>query len=405
METTTTTKIRPATAGALIVGMMFVAAALRAPMTSIPPLLEEIQHDFGLGTVAMGMLTTLPLLALAAVSPFSGVISARFGLERALFGAMIILAAGTLLRSAGWPWALYVGAWVVGGGIAVGNTLLPSLLKRDFPDRIPLFTAAYVLAMGISAGLASAVVVPLSRMAASQEASGWAPAAAAMAVWPLLAAVFWVPHWLNSRGQPAALSVPHRATGGQLWKSPIAWQVTFFLGLNSTLYYIMISWLPSILTEAGYTPQAAGSLHGLLQLATALPGLLMIPLVRRPEHHRSLAAGLSVIFGAGFLGFALLPQWAVAWTLILGIASGSTLILGLSFVGLRAATAHQAARLAGMAQSLGYLLAAAGPPLTGLLHERAHSWLTTLVGGAVVAMLMAWMAWLAGRLVQIPADF
>ena len=33
-------------------------------------------------------------------------------------------------------------------------------------------------------------------------------------------------------------------TESDLWKSPIAWQVTLFMGLQSFVFYVVVSWLP-----------------------------------------------------------------------------------------------------------------------------------------------------------------
>jgi MFS transporter, CP family, cyanate transporter len=172
---------------------------------------------------------------------------------------------------------------------------------------------------------------------------------------------------LRSRTLPANSTAmpPH---GGELWRSALAWQVTLFLGLNSFVYYVAISWLPAILRDAGYSPQQAGSLHGLLQLATAVPGLALVPVVRRLKDQRMIACGASVISMAALLGLLLAPAWAAVWTILFGIGTGAGIILGLAFVSLRAVNSLQAATLSGMAQCVGYLLAAVGPTLVGALR-------------------------------------
>ena len=116
---------------ALLAGILLIAANLRAPFTGLPPLLGSIQADFGLGTTAAGALTTLPLLAFALVSPFGALLARKYGLERALFGALVLIALGIALRSAGTPWGLYAGTAVIGMGIAIGNVLLGSSQKTE----------------------------------------------------------------------------------------------------------------------------------------------------------------------------------------------------------------------------------------------------------------------------------
>lgn len=138
-----------------------------------------------------------------------------------------------------------------------------------------------------------------------------------------------------------------------------------FLGINSLVYYVIIGWLPAILISRGYSEAQAGSLHGLLQLATAAPGLLIPLFLHHVKDQRGIAAFVALMCAVGAVGLCFMPAHAITWTLLFGFGSGATMILGLTFIGLRASSAHQAAALSGMAQSVGYLLAACGPPLMG----------------------------------------
>ncbi|CEF36843.1 MFS transporter [Xanthomonas citri] len=346
-----------ATQAALLIGILLIAANLRGPITAMPPLLAQIQADFGLGTTAAGALTTLPLLAFALLSPVSALLAREYGLERTLFGALVTIALGIALRSAGAVWCLYVGTTLIGMGIAAGNVLLPSLVKRDFPHNIAALTGAYALAMGIAAALGSAVVVPLA------HSLGWNGALATLLVLPLAALAVWTTQLgRHTAPPPGTPSPPH---GGAVWHSALAWQVTLFLGLNSTIYYIAIGWLPTILIEAGMSPAKAGSLHGVLQLATAVPGLFLAVLLRGRRDQRLPAAAVAGFSVVALLGLMVAPQLALVWSILFGLGTGAGIILGLTFIGLRTGDARQAATLSGMSQLIGYLLAAAGPMAMG----------------------------------------
>ncbi|WVD63252.1 hypothetical protein RHO15_07140 [Utexia brackfieldae] len=145
-----------------ILGILFIAANLRAPFTALPPLLEPIMDAFWLNSIETGALTTLPLLAFAIISPLSAPFSRRFSFEKTLFFALITIALGILWRSLGDMFGLYAGTCLIGVGIAFGNVLLPSLIKRDFPQHVTSLTGAYALMMGAAAALGSAVVVPFT---------------------------------------------------------------------------------------------------------------------------------------------------------------------------------------------------------------------------------------------------
>lgn len=150
--------------------------------------------------------------------------------------------------------------------------------------------------------------------------------------------------------------------------------MTLFLGINSLIYYVIIGWLPAILLSHGYSEAQAGSMHGLLQLATAIPGLAVPLILHRLNDQRGIAGAVALMCAVSAAGFWFAPDLAVVWTLVFGFGTGATMILGLTFIGLRASSAHQAAALSGMAQSIGYLLAACGPPLMGKIHDTAGDW-------------------------------
>ncbi|MDT7075126.1 CynX/NimT family MFS transporter [Citrobacter amalonaticus] len=380
----------------LIAGILMIATTLRVTFTGAAPLLEAIRTDYGLTTAQTGLLTTLPLLAFALVSPLAAGIARRIGMERSLFAAMLLICAGVAVRSLPDAALLFLGTAIIGCGIALGNVLLPGLIKRDFSQHVARLTGAYSLTMGAAAALGSALVVPLAL-----SGFGWRGALLLLMVFPLLALLIWLPQWRNAAHANVTTSRTLHARG--IWRSPLAWQVTLFLGINSLIYYVIIGWLPAILISHGYSEAQAGSLHGLLQLATASPGLLIPLVLHRSHDQRCIAALVSLMCAVGAAGFWFMPDQAVLWTLLFGFGSGATMILGLTFIGLRASSAHQAAALSGMAQSVGYLLAACGPPLMGRIHDAQGNWQIPLLTVAALAIVMAIFGLYAGRNKEITA--
>lgn len=379
----------------LLLGIVLIAASLRAPITAIGPLVQTVSASLHLGATEAGMLTTLPLLAFAAVSPFAALLAREYGLERTLFGALAVIIAGIAMRSAGATWTLYLGTAVAGGGIAVGNVLLPSLLKRDFPGSITTITAIYALIMGVAAAAGSALVVPL----AHAHGLGWPFALAVLAAFPIAAGLAWLPQLrMHTAPAPDTARPPH---GGRVWHSALAWQVTLYMGLTSFIYYVAIAWLPAMLVQLGYTPERAGSLHGLMQFAGGAPGLLLLPLLPRLKDQRALAFVSPLLGAAGLLGLLYAPSLATLWIFLFGVGLGAALILSLSFVSLRASSPSQAATLSAMAQSLGYLMAAVGPALFGAVHDVTGNWSIALGLCAVLCGVMAVIGLGAGRSAQI----
>ena len=370
----------------LLCGILLIASNLRLPITSIGPVMQDIGSSWHLGSSALGLLTTLPLLAFALISPLAPLLSQRIGLKRSLGLSLVLIIIGFTGRLLPVLPMLYVGTALLGAGIAIGNVLLPSLVKQRFPERIALITSVYAFTMGVAAAAGSALVIPLMQTLAWS----WAQALFAFVGLTILSLLVWLP---QLKAEPAATKHAAQQTTNVTtaqWKHCLAWQVTAFLGVNSLIYYSIITWLPSMLQAAGYSASAAGSIHGLLQLFSALPGLVIVPLMAKFEDQVIPTALVCVCMLLGLLGLNLWPQAASVWAAMIGFGSGGAIILGLMFMGLRTRTPARAAALSGMAQCLGYLLAALAPPLLGLLQQAQQHWhgvLWILSAAAIIVLI------------------
>lgn len=367
--------------------IVFLATNLRAPVTGIAPLLVSIQHDLSLNSTTAGMLTAMPLFLFALVSLVCARLARYFGLERALALAAGLIVSGLLLRVQGSTSALFMGMGLLAVGIGAGNVLLPSAVKRYFPTRIAFVTSLYVLLMGVVAALNSVAVYPLLQWTGS-----WRWASLILLVVALPALVLWLDQWRRLRAHPLEPLAPSASALGDqaisVWKWPTAWHITLYMGFNSVCYYMLISWLPKLLLDTGFSESQAGQIHGWLQLMTAIPGLLMMPLMGRFKDLRGLAFVFAAIQSVAFAGFTLWPAWAVLWSSLFGIGSGSVFIIALSLIGMRSHSSQQAASLSGMAQFVAYLMAACGPPLLGALHDWTGGWVVGMVFCAAFSLAM-----------------
>lgn len=371
----------------LLVGVVLVAANLRAALTGVGPLLPGIEASTGLSGTWTGLLSTLPLLTFAATSPLVGRTAHRHGAPRTLFFALAVLVVGLLVRSLPGIFFLFAGTVVIAAAIAYGNVLLPSVVKSTVPeDRIAQATGLYVTAMGLFAALSSGISVPL----AEHLPGGWHTALGIWAALAVLALGVWVPQYRRTR--PAAATPATREPIP--WRSPLAWQVTLFMGLQSLGFYTTIAWLPSIVHDHGVGEAAAGWQLFLFQIIGLISSTALPVLVRRGMDQRLLAAAASAIVAGSFALLAVAPQLAVVSSVLTGLGGGACLVLALAFQGQRAANAPQAAALASMAQSVGYLVAAVGPLLLGALHDLTGGWTLPLL--LLVALTLAQAAVGAG---------
>ncbi|GLC90528.1 CynX/NimT family MFS transporter [Lysinibacillus piscis] len=351
----------------LVLGIIFIAATLRMPLTVVGPIIAFIRDDLGISNVLAGFLTTIPVLAFGIVSPIVPKIARKFGLELTLLFAMSILAVGILLRSLGTTELLLLGTIVIGVAISFGNVLIPSLLKLKFPYHIGLLMAVYTLAMNMTAGLGAGISYPLAH-----SSFGWQGALAVSLGLAVIAVFIWLPQLKFNQPEPATLT---EKVSKPLWKSPIAWAVTGAMGFQSLLFYSTAAWIPEIYIAQGMAADQAGWMFSIMQFAQ-IPFAIIIPIIAgKMTSQRPLVYVFIMLYLIGFLGVVM--EWtslAIVWMILLGCAGGASFALAMMFFTLRTRTAYEAADLSGFAQSLGYLLAATGPILFGYLHDVLGDW-------------------------------
>ena len=170
----------------LILGILFIAINLRPAPLSVGPLISTIRENTGLSNSMLGLLTTLPLIAFGLVSTLTPLFTKRFGISITLAAALILITLGISVRSITILPALYLGTLLLGIGIAFGNVLLPSLVKRNFSTNSGFITSLYSAVMGVGAASAAGLSVPL----AQNEQFGWRSALAIRQVSPFLLSLF-----------------------------------------------------------------------------------------------------------------------------------------------------------------------------------------------------------------------
>jgi CP family cyanate transporter-like MFS transporter len=373
----------------LVVGFLLIAANMRAALTSVGPLLETIRRDIGLTAGQAGFIGTLPLLTFAAISPQVPRLARRFGIDLMLWLAMALLIAGIVLRSVPVPGLLWVGTVLLGAAIAVANVLLPSMIKRDFPDHIGAVTGVYTAVIGVVASAAAGVAVPL----AGVLPGGWRTALGCWAGFALIALAAWSPQLRRSPGEAPPATDRPRAP----WRSGLAWEVSAFMALSACGFYTMLAWFPSIVVSTGASEEYAGWMLFVYQIiGVVMSGVVPLLLSRLPDQ-RLVAAGGALLAMIGYLGLLVVPDLSLLWALVTGVGAGTLFFLALAFFSLRAADPRSSASLAGMGQSIGYLFAAAGPVAIGALHDATGGWTVPLTVLAVLAAVHTVVGLRAGR--------
>lgn len=371
--------LRPAV---LFVAVLAVAALLRAPVTSVPPVLGDIRASLHLSEAAAGATTSLPLLCFGAFAFLATGLVTRLGLERTVAVLLVPIVLGILVRSIGSTPMFFVGATLLGCGIAVGNVVVPALIRSRVSHRLALAMALYSMTLQLSGAAGSAFSVPLDHATSAGWRGGllfWAlPAAVVLACWLVIAR-------RSPRHDRAAVAAP---TGlARVAAKPSTWGITAFMGLQSALFYTLLTWLPTQLGEQGISPATAGLLLGLFSFL-GLPGSFLAP--------RLLLAGyaaptLVAVFAVEAVSVLMLQGgevWAVVATVALGLAQGAALAIALTFIA-SPADAHDVPAVSAISQGVGYLVAAAGPILVGALAGATGSWRASNLVCAAIAVALA----------------
>ncbi|MGW2331738.1 CynX/NimT family MFS transporter [Streptomyces sp. NPDC001700] len=350
-----------------LIGLVLLTLNLRAAITGVPPVLGELQDRFGLSGVEAGVLATLPELCLGVFSALTPALARRIGTEAAITAALLVITTGLLLRVAPAEAALFTGTVLAGAGIATGNVLVPAVIKRAFPHRVGPLTGLAMMLMSVSGAAAAGLAVPLG------DLGGWRLALAVWAAPSLIAALVWCPLALHGRKRPPE-PPPAHAEQGSLLRSPLAWSITVFMGMTSLMFYTLTAWLPQIMRDHGFSAATAGMMNAVVIIIGIPLGFLVPVIAARLRDQRPLVLGVVALMAIGLGGLLLAPQAGWVWVAIFGVATGSAFPIALTLLNLRSPTAAITARLSGMAQSGGYLLAATGPLTFGVLHSATGGW-------------------------------
>ena len=340
-------------------------------MASVPPLLTDLERDLGMSSTVAGVLTSLPVLSFGIVAFAAPPIVRRLGGELTLAVVMLAIAAGVVARGAGSTAALFAGTAIASAGIAIGNVVVPAVVKASFPARIGLMMGLYTGVINASAALGGGLAVPFEHALGWQGSLAIWGAPAAVAVMATAAAAHRGRHAPAVRGGVGDMRT--------LLHDRLAWQVTLFFAIQASVFYCGLSWLPSILKSHGFSPGTAGALLSVYAISGAPMALIAPSLATRVRTQGWLIAGAIGLDVVALLGLLLAPAAAPLWVVLFGFGQGAAFALALTLVVLRSPDARRGAELSAMTQAVGYCIAAVGPFLVGVVHDLTGGWNASLV--------------------------
>jgi MFS transporter, CP family, cyanate transporter len=366
---------RPRGAVLLAISMVLLAVNLRPAAAAVGPLLDRIRADTGLSATGAGVLTTLPVLCFGALAPLAPALIRRLGERATATVALALLLFGTLVRLVPGLGFLFFGTAVAGAAIAVGNVLLPILVRGNFPNRVGLMTGMYTTALIGFAALAAGISVPV----ADAFGGGWRPGLAIWAIPAAIALAVWATQ-LTRRRQPGGAGGHQVAGARALLRDRVAWSVTLFFAVQSAGFYATLAWLPSVFHSHGISTARAGFLLSLSLVVGLIPALTVPTFAARARDQRNFVIAFVSCIAAGWLGVIFAPTAApYLWVALLGFGQNAMFPLALTLIVLRGGTVISTAALSTLVQTVGYLFAAVGPLAIGAIHDVTGSWTPALV--------------------------
>jgi CP family cyanate transporter-like MFS transporter len=351
--------------------LVLVSSNLRSPITSVGPVLNQISNSLHLNNLQSSMLTSIPLMMFASCSVLVSKFSHRFSINRFLLYALIILSFGLFMRVFGSVWTLFTGSVFIGLGVCIGNVITPGYIKNNFPKQIGLMTGIFAVSMNLTAALASGYSVSLGEW----TGYGWRGSLGIWLVIALLALFVVTVELLLNRSSVQQTGASLVKSDFNMFKSKQAWNISIFMGLQSLVYYSLISWLPAVLGDYGMQGNEPGWILFVIQISM-IPITFVGPIIaNKMKDQKAMIVFIFILMLTSVLMFAWLrSEWIYATAVLLGLSNGLSFSLSILFFSLRTRSSANAIKISGMAQSVGYLIAAFGPAVFGKLHDFDPSW-------------------------------
>ncbi|WP_282629486.1 CynX/NimT family MFS transporter [Empedobacter sedimenti] len=351
--------------------VLFVSINLRAPITAVSPILDEIKSVLHINNLQASLLTSIPLIVFASCSILVSKAISKFNIRHSLIFSILILIVGLSLRIYGNIELLYIGSLLLGIGICIGNVLTPAYIKELFPNKIGIMTGIFSVSMSLVAALASGLSISIGKWTESR----WKGSLGIWIIGALIALIIVVLESFFGKNIQSKVAKTPKNIKFNIFRSSQAWNISVFMGTQSLIYYCLVALLPTLLIDFGMSKVESGWVFSILQLAM-LPAMLFSPMIASKMQNPKVMVNLTTILYC--IGIILLittkTQFIYLSAILIGFAGGLAFSLSILFFSIRSKTIAGTIKISGMAQSIGYLIAAFGPPIFGKLYDFDSSW-------------------------------
>ncbi|MGG3891588.1 CynX/NimT family MFS transporter [Metabacillus fastidiosus] len=371
-----------------IFALFMVSMNLRASITSISPVLKNIQADLQMSSVSVSLLTALPVFCMGIFAPLAGKLSQRWGIELTIALSVLLIGASTALRLvATFPFLLLMTAIFTGIGIAIAGPLISGYIKKHFPKYSSSMIGVYSAGMGIGASLSAGLVVPVMH----SFHNSWNVALAIWALFAVIGIIVWMPIIKKSNQKKKAGGKSINQNSPLPWKNRYAWLLMIIFGLQSGLYYSIATWLAPKMQEIGYSDTYAATtvtVFSIMQMIFSfiIPILINNSLNRKPW---LILCALFTFFGIIMLLIGSFPP--IISAILIGIGAGGLFPIAMILPLDATTTARDASQWTAMIQFGGYIISGIVPILVGATKDITNSFnfaFVSLLFIAVVLMLL-----------------
>lgn len=364
----------------ILLCILFLGSILRTPITGVGSIIGLIKEILHINNTVAGFITTIPLFAFAIISPFASKISKKYGLEKTLLYATIIITLGLFIRFFISVNTLFVSTFLLGTGIAIGNVLLPAFTKKYYPEKLGIMTGVFTVTMTVSASFAAAISYPIaSANIISKEFS----LSLALNIWIVIAliaiCIYYIFNKTISSHQEKIIGV--KDSHKNIFKHSKLYTITLSMGLQSALFYSSVSWFGEIMISKGFSASEAGFLISMSQFAQ-FPSTFLLPIIADKIKNKMIIpilivlAYLSALVGMMFLGTNI--SMMIIMMILYALAGGGSFSYVMYLFSSKTRNTEEASKISGIAQSGGYILAGIFPPMLGYVKDISN-WNNTIV--------------------------
>lgn len=352
----------------IVVSIFFVALNMRPAVTAIGPLFNVLMESLQVSNTHMSLLTSIPVFCMGLFAPLAVPMQKKVGTKWAIGILLIIIALANGLRFVKESYLiLLVTSFAAGFAIAIIGPILNAYIKEKFPSRFTTVVGVYSFGIGAGATLSAGLTVSIY----NAFDKSWTIALGGWVVLAIVAFIIWSLSIPQERMEVQKEVKSIDATVRNPWKNRHAWTILVFFGLQTALFFSLMSWLPAMLQDKGFSLVVASALLTFMSIVQLAGNIIITMLMEKWTNRITWILSLSAL---GIIGFGLLwiGEGDILWfaVFIIGVVLSGLFPIGLLLPLDEATNNAEANSWSSMVLSGGFMISAILPLLIGVLYDK-----------------------------------